>query len=452
MFRRGITPGYEVQHAPEQERDRQKAAPPWKESQPECLNRCISRRDFLISTGISAAFMLGGMSLARAQGNPTEKVGFLLPERGPHSLEARSLIAGFELFLKEKGGEVPPVEILKKDTGPEDEKTLDALADLLTNRDVRFLVGPLSAKGTEQTIHGVGSSNGILFVTNPAVRLVAGEMCLPGSFRLCVNTYQAAQPLASWAMKHIGRTAFLTGDDDAEGNEEADFFAYSFEKAGGSFADRIMLSDGAKGIKSVVGAVAAAKSDLVFASFKNASAVAFLKAARTSAHAVKPHIIGPQSLTGFPHPLSELGEAATGVKTLTPLKDAAGFAQKIKRQVGTEVADVAKAAEGYDIAAAICRALSGNAGETDLSKIIKAVEEIEIVGPRGKVRFDKNHEPLLEMSVQEWQRSGQSFKQKIVESLGICQTPDFGCGRVGFPRKPEAEVPDEEPAQREKGD
>ena len=427
-------------------------ASPRKGAQPECLNRCVSRRDFLISTGVSAAFMLGGMSLAGAQEKPIEKVGFLLPERGPHSLEAQSLIAGFELFLKEKGTEVPQVEILKKDTGAEDEKTLEALADLLTNRNVRFLVGPLSVKGTEQTIHGIGSGNGILFVTNPSVRLVAGEMCLPGSFRLCVNSYQAAQPLAPWAMKNIGRTAFLTGDNDSQGNEEADFFAYSFERAGGSFTDRIMLSRDTKGIKAALESIAAAKPDLVFASFKDASAVAFLKAARTSGHAVKRPIIGPESLTGFPHTIKEQGEAAAGVKTLTALKDASGFAQDIKSKLGKEVADVAKAAEGHDIAAAICGALSRTAGETDLGKIIKAIEEIEIVGPRGKVRFDKNHEPLLEMSVQEWQRSGQSFKQKILENLGICQTPDFGCGRVGFPKRPGAEVPDEEPTWQEKED
>jgi hypothetical protein len=77
---------------------------------------------------------------------------------------------------------------------------------------------------------------------------------------------------------------------------------------------------------------------------------------------------------------------------------------------------------------------------------------MEINGPRGQVRFDKNHEPVFEMSVQEWQRSGQSFKQEILAGLGTCQTPDFGCGRIGFPRKPESEVPDEEPVWQDKED
>jgi len=452
MSRREIAPEYDIEHRPRDGRDIQKALSPWRESQRECVERRISRRDFLIRTGASAALMLGGMSLARAQERPIEKVGFILPEHGPHSPEARSLMSGFEFFLKEKGSEAPSIEILKKDSGPDDEKTLEALADLLMNREVRFLIGPPSVKGAEQTIHGVGGSNAILFVTNPAVRLVAGEMCLPGSFRLCVNSYQAAQPLAPWAMKNLGRLALLTGDDDAEGNEEADFFAYTFERSGGAFANRIMVPDHTKGVKAVLDAVAETKPDFVFASFKKASAITFLKALRSASPSAKKPIIGPESLTEFPHTLKELGEASAGVKTLTALKNPKDFADTIKREMGADVTDIAKAAEGYDIAGAICGGLSANSRERELIKIIKVIEEMELTGPRGKVRFDKNHEPLLDMSVQEWQRSGQSFKQKILASLGSCQTPDFGCGRIGFPRRPESEIPDEEPVWQEKDD
>ena len=208
MSRRENAPGYDIEHRPRDGRDRQKAPSLRGESQRECVERQISRRDFLVVTGASAALVLGGRSVARAQDRPIVKVGFILPEHGPYSSEARSLLSGFEFFFKEKGSEAPAIEILKKDSGPDDEKTLEALADLLMNREVRFLVGPSSAKGAEQTIQGVGGSNAILFVTNPAVRLVAGEMCLPGSFRLCVNSYQAAQPLAPWARRTSARPPF----------------------------------------------------------------------------------------------------------------------------------------------------------------------------------------------------------------------------------------------------
>ena len=448
-MRRANAPGYDMIQKLPQRQDRNEGLSDQIKLEREFLSRPLSRRDFLISTSASAALILGGMSLARAQEKSAAKVGFILPEHGPYSSEARSLMLGFELFIKEKGSEAPPIEILKRDPGPDDEKTLEALADLLMKQEVRFLVGPLTLKGAEQTVHGLGGGNAILFVTNPAVRLVAGEMCLPGSFRLCVNTYQAAQPLAQWAMKTFGATAFLTGDDEAEGNEEADFFAYAFERAGGTFANRIMVTNDSKDIKSVIDAVVEKNPEFVFASFKKGSAVAFLKAFRNACHVKKP-IIGPESLTAFPHTLKEIGEAAAGVKTLTALKNPTDFSGIVKSKMGAEATDIARTAEGYDIAAAICRALRANGGEGDLIKMIKVIEEIEITGPRGKVRFDKNHEPIFDMFVQEWQRSGHSFKYEVSASLGPCQTPDLGCGRIGFPRKPETEIPDEEPVWQEK--
>jgi branched-chain amino acid transport system substrate-binding protein len=450
MSLRERTPQYDLEHRPRNGRDASVEPSSWREPQRAGMEGRISRRDFLIRTGASAAIVLGGFSLARAQEKASEKVGFILPERGPHASEARSLISGFELFLKEKGSQAPPLEILKKDSGPDDEKTLEALADLLMSQEVRVIVGPPTVKGSEQTIHGVGGGNTVVFITNPAVRFGAGELCLPGSFRLCVNCYQAAQPMAAWAMKNLGRTAFLTGDDNEEGNEEADFFANGFEKAGGMFANRIMVSNPAKGVKAVLDAVAETKPDFIFASLKNASAVAFLKAMRNTPSSTKKPVIGPESLTAFPRTLKDLGEAAVGVKTLTALGDVKQFADMIKRRMGTDVPNIAKAAEGYDIAATICGALGAGNQERNLVKFIKAIEETEITGPRGKVRFDKNHEPVFEMSLQEWQRSGQSFKQKILAGLGQCQTPDFGCGRIGFPRKPELEIPDEEPVWQEK--
>ena len=73
-----------------------------------------------------------------------------------------------------------------------------------------------------------------------------------------------------------------------------------------------------------------------------------------SSPSAKKPVIGPNSLIAFPHTLKELGEASSGVKTLTALRNPKDFADTIKRKIGVDVTDIAKAAEGYDIAAAIC--------------------------------------------------------------------------------------------------
>ncbi len=254
----------------------------------------ISRREFLVRVGAGTVFLAGGFSILHAEEKQRLRVGLILPDQGPFAGEAKSLLGGFELFLKEKETSASNIEILKRDPGPEDAKTVDAVADLVMNKRVHVLIGPPSLAGSEKVIHGLATGNTLLFVTNPSVRLVAGELCLPGGFRIGNNCYQASHPLAAWALKNIGKKAFVTGDDDETGNEEADFFAYGFERSGGAFTDRIMIPGRSGKIKDVLDAIAKSKPDFVFASFRHEQAVAFLKAYKsaTPAFATASHWAG----------------------------------------------------------------------------------------------------------------------------------------------------------------
>ncbi len=413
----------------------------------------ISRRDFLIwSAASSVALIVGGRSVSAAEPSPAVKVGFILPEHGDFAPEAKSLLAGFEWFLKEKGSQAPNLQILKKDSGPDDAKILEAVTDLAINQEVTFLVGPPSLEGAEKTLRAVADAKAIAFVTNPAVRLVAGELCSPKIFSVRPNSYQAAQPLAPWALKKVGMKVFITGDDDALGNAEADFFAQGFEKSGGMFVDRVMVPVASGSPKTVLDAVAKSKPDFVFASFRGQRAAAFLKAYHTATPRLNKPLIGPEALTAFPQTLARAGKYCVGVRTLTTLKDPEKLVAKIKDKLQQEVTDASRAAEGYDIAGIICAVASRNPMETDPSMLAELIQKTEIEGPRGKLRFDPNHEPIIDVMVQEWVPNGKSYAQRIVENLGTCKSLDFGCGRVGFPGRPESEPKEEFPNESRSND
>ena len=85
------------------------------------------------------------------------KVGFILPQEGQMAAEAASLMAGFDFFMMEKGVNAPPLDLLKRDSGPKDEKTLEALAELVMNKEVQFLIGPPSLGGAEKAVHAVAA-------------------------------------------------------------------------------------------------------------------------------------------------------------------------------------------------------------------------------------------------------------------------------------------------------
>ncbi|MBI5571725.1 MAG: ABC transporter substrate-binding protein [Desulfomonile tiedjei] len=406
----------------------------------------ISRRDFLIYSAASATVLLAGPHPVHAEQSGPLKVGIILPETGPSAAEGKSMFAGFELCLKEKGSEASRVEVHKKDPGPDDAQTLEAVAELVVNLKVSFLVAPPSLEGSVKTIHGLAGAKPILFVTNPCVRFVAGDVCVPTAFRVRPNSYQAAQPLAPWALRNVGKKVFIMGDDDPEGNEEADFFALGFERAGGTFLDRRMASPEAKEIEAVLEAAVKAEPDFIFASFRRDSAAAFLKALREAKPAIKQPVIGPESLTAFPLIVTDATTGWAGIKTLTSFRNPRDFVAAIKAKLQVDVADASRAAEGYDMAQAILRVAQQIPQETDSDKIVDFIRGIEIDGPRGKITFDANHEAIVPVMVQEWVSKSDAVNQMIVQDLGEARSPDFGCGRIGFPRRPEDESEAEKPS------
>ncbi len=410
----------------------------------------VTRREFLTSSGIAVAAVLGGAYVSYAQEKRPIKVGFILSEEGPHATESRSLVAGFQLLLHEKKAD-GQVEIVKRDPGPNDERALEALAELVADKDVRFIVAPLSLKGSEQIIHGAAGANRIVFITNPSVRLVSGEMCLPTGFRIGANDYQYGYPLSSWALKNIGAKAFLCGDDKPEANEVTDFFAYGFERAGGSFADRIMIPPDSQDLGKLLDAIKASDASLVFSAFAGKSASGFMRAFANASPPIKKTVVGPESLTAFPETADLMKGIVSSIRTIASVKDPQEFTRVLKEKTGVQAGNASRAAEGYDLAQVILA--TGNSiteNASDVDQISKAIAEKTIEGPRGKFTFDKNHEPVMEMLIQEWEFSGESANRKILESLGPVKTPDFGCGRVGFPTKPDSEIKDEEPVWEEK--
>lgn len=411
----------------------------------------ISRRGFLV--GSTAALVVAALGSTRAaeESAPKLRIGFILPENGPLAGEAASLFSGFQLFMKEHGADAARFEVLKRDTGPDDKKTLEALAELVMNREVHVLVAPPTLSGSEKAIHAVAGGNIILIVTNPAVRFVGGELCLPGSFRVCENNYQAAHPLAAWALRNVGKKIFVTGQDDAQGNEQADYFAYGFDKAGGSFGDRLMLSASSGNFQAVIEAIRKTEPDLVFAAFRGPAAPNFLKAVRGPSASSGIPIIGPESLTEFPGTVSLAGDACKGVSTLTSLARPAELVEEVKKSTGGNISSAARAAQGYDIGT-IALHLAGQVDEwnTDFPKIISSLQSFDFEGPRGRIKFDLNHEIVVDAMVQRWSFGNLGPSSEVLAKLGPSRTPDFGCGRIGFPKKPESDRPEEEPTWEEK--
>ncbi len=369
-------------------------------------------------------------------------VGFLLPVDGPAAQKAKSIVKGFEYFLKTKNPAVT-LDIITRETGLQDEKVLEGLADLLS-KEVRFVVAPPTYKAAETVIHASAVGRAVLFLTHPSVKLVSGELCLTSSFSVVPNTFQSARPLAPWTVENVGTKLFITGSQNEIANEEADYFAHAFERSGGAFVDR-MQTDGA-GIPAVVKAIAASEAQVVFAAFDEADANAFIQEFKTIDAGRKMALVGPHSLVADVRNLAPAGKNFPEIHTLTTLKNGAEFAAGLKQRFPKDAPQLMAALDGYELGitiAAVASRIQPGAFETE--KVVEQLQNLSVNGPRGKIRFDKNHARLFDTFVQVTRKSGSGVSQKIVADLGEAATPDFGCGRIGFPRRPDSDVKDEEP-------
>jgi ABC-type branched-subunit amino acid transport system substrate-binding protein len=235
-------------------------------------------------------------------------------------------------------------------------------------------------------------------------------------------------------VEHLGQKVFVLAGPDQVANEQADFFAHAFEKAGGAFVDRLTVSPGAAAV--AVKAAAESGANVIYAALAGDQARDFLSAYTRNAAAAKIPLLGPESLAAFP-------KGFTGtVRTLGSLKKPEELTSKIKQKLNVTPTHPVAAAEGYEIGMLIAAAVKGAGPETKPPDVLAG---LEITGPRGKLRFDKNHEPVFDVFVQAWSPAGGGYKFTIAKELGEADTPDFGCGKIGFPRRPDAEIKDDEP-------
>lgn len=410
----------------------------------------ISRRTFLAHAGVCASLLVAGPSMAMSGERRGVDVGFMLPEQGPRAGEAFSFLSGFLLYLKDSESSSVRTAIHKSDPGEDEKTTLESLADLIGNKKVRFLVGPFSAPACERVIHGMGGMDVVLFVTNPSVKFVGGDLCTTNSFRIAPNTYQCSRPMAPWALLNVGKRAFITGKDALVENEQADFFAFGFERSGGTFVDRIMYSDDPESLDGVQARVATTETDCIFVADDAGSALPFLQKLHTASPELTAKVLGPPDLCGYPEIVHAAGSAASGVRTPAAKADPLKLTARIKSTLGRDITDAGRAMEGYNTAAVICRTAEALGSQAQsLDEIVKHLESNSFQGLERDIRFDANHEPIISPCVVKWKIDGTTVTREILDELGPVDPVDFGCGRIGFPDRPDIEFEEQEETSEE---
>ncbi|MGC8659748.1 MAG: ABC transporter substrate-binding protein [Desulfomonilaceae bacterium] len=404
----------------------------------------FSRRDFLVSTALTSALaLIGAVSWAE---KPQEKprIGFIYPESGTTGVEARSFMAGFRMsFDKENQC---PVDVLTKSYKDNTDEMTGAVDEWTKEGKILLVVLFGDAEGTAKAIRSCAQAKSLLFVTNRSVRLVSGEVCGPNVFRVSPNNYVLSEPLAPWAIQNVGTKVFVTGTNDVDCNEQCDFFAFGFERSGGGFADRLMCDGAVESVNSIISAIKNSEADFVFACFGDENAGNFLKAFHFQDPKSRKKIIGPGSLTSLVVKEKFGSDVIMNIPTLTTVINPDSIISKAGGASGTGPFSVDRISEGYNLGQVVKMLAKSNLlASEDFGAVSKAILTSKYDGLNGAFTFDKNQDIVSDSWVTKWEiSSGGGPSQKILAALGASASLDFGCGKVGFPNRHEAESMDDE--------
>ncbi len=395
-----------------------------------------SRREFLVSSVLTSAIVLTPLLGWGTDPEQRMKITFFYPENGLMELEAVSLMAGFDLSFQENGP--CPVDVLRKTYGQNLDVALQEFKGSLKDEDVNFIVCVADVEGSRKFVETLATAKVIVFIANPSINLVCGEICQPNVFRSSPNNYVLSEPLAPWAVMNAGKKVFITGDNNQDTNEKADSFAFGFERAGGAFCDRVMVGDSSATIDSVISSIRNSDADFIFAAFENEQALKFLQAVKSGNPKTQKTIVGPETLTLFNKMDRVIAENITGVSTLTNIENVESLKSKIPEKFTSMALSIPRVAEGCDLGGILLNLVNdGVSGKTDFENLIKAVSNSKIKGMRGEFRFDKNHDAVVDSWVVSWVKEAKEISQKVVASLGASVSLDFGCGKVGYPDRPD---------------
>ncbi|MFF5804829.1 ABC transporter substrate-binding protein [Streptomyces sp. NPDC012746] len=374
-----------------------------------------------VTTGLLLTTACGGASLGTGegdeQGGPV-KIGLLVPQSGTYKALGDDMKQGFELYVKQHGGELGgrEVELVVADEG-EIADSGKAAAEKLVKQD-RVLA--VSGVVSSATINGVKD----LFETSkiPLVGSNASPTTLTGTSYIWRTSYVNDEPgkaLGKYVAEKAGGPVFLIAAGYQAGKDEMDGFKSTFLAAGGKLAGEEVYTPfpTTKNFQPYLAQIENSGAKAVFCFYAGGAAVDFVKQYRDFGLAGKIPLYAPGFLTegGV---LKGQGEAADGILTAlnysADLDNAANkqFAPAYRSAYGTAPTTYAMAS--WDAAQVLDKAIKAAGGKVTPESVNAAIAKVgDIDSPRGTWRFNSAGTPVQPWYLREVKQGANTVTSEL---------------------------------------
>ena len=382
-------------------------------------------RSYRLALGV--AFLIWSAAAVGWAQEPV-KIGVLLPYTGVIALQAQDNTRGFELYLKQVGGQAGgrPLTVIKEDDQATPDIGLTKLRKLVDRDRVDIIFGPVHA-GVALAVRDHIHNNKMPWVIPQApVREFTAPTPKASPYLLRVNeTFdQGNVTMGRWLPKNTPHRRFVVLASNFEaGRQSADAFKAGLREAGGQVVKEISPPLATPDFAPFLSQINPAQADAVYAWVAGADAVRFVK--QFAEYGLKDRIplFGYATLTDDPL-LPAMGDAALGIVTnglYTPQLTVPANAKFLRDYEAAYGAGPSRYSEtGYTGAQLIVKGIQLLKGDVkNREAVVRAMREGagQIESPRGPVKFDKYGQVIPTIYITRAEKKGAKVVNAIIAEI-----------------------------------
>jgi branched-chain amino acid transport system substrate-binding protein len=331
------------------------------------------------------------------------RIGVLAPITGAFAGLAEHNVLGVRLALEEVDYMVAgrPVQLFIEDTQINADVAIEK-ARALVNRDhVHVIIGPLSGGVSLAVKNAASEWPDVTILPNGAANMITMGEIAPNVYRTAFAAGQPMYKLAEWAIDNDITRVVTIGEDYAFPWDQVGGFAYNFCQLGGTIPKDYWTPTGTADYSAIISELASLDVDAVLVTFGGTDAINFVKQMDEFGLIGKVRILGGSSF-GDATTLAEVGHLLDGTVSGSlysgdldhpEFKD---FDARVMERIGKPSALFSENFYvGTKMTIMAIEAIDGNI--EDQAAFRAALEEIEMVAPRGKISWDEYHNIVAPM-------------------------------------------------------
>ncbi len=331
------------------------------------------------------------------------KIGATIPETGAVAVYGKAALNGYKLAIKEynaKGGVLgKQIELIAYDNKGDGNEAVNAYNKLVDSDKVDAFIGGVISTNT-QAIAPLAARDGIPMITATATADKGITDAGDNIFRSCFTDSYQGQKLSEFATEDLkAKTAAIvynTGSDYSDGLAKA--FEKKFKASGGNIVAIEGYTDQDKDFKSILTKLKGKDVDVLLIPDYYEKIALITKQAREVG--IKSTFLGGDGWDGVIGKIDNKIIEGSYFSNHFATDDKSEVVQGFIKNYEAEYKEKpnAFAALGYDAATTMIEAIK-KAGTTDKAKVVEALKATQLDLVSGKTKFDKNGDPIKEVTI-----------------------------------------------------